>query len=93
MGVFEILCGALVLVGLLTRIATIPLLIVISTAIGTTKIPELFRSGQGFWFMVSDARADFAMLCCLVFLLSVGPGRWSLDALVLPSRREARGVR
>jgi hypothetical protein len=69
------------------------LLIVISTAIGATKIPELFRAGQGFWFMVSDARTDFAMFCCLAFLLCVGAGRWSLDALVLPSRREARGVR
>jgi uncharacterized membrane protein YphA (DoxX/SURF4 family) len=86
-GAFEVLCGALVLVGLLTRLATIPLLIVISTAIGTTKIPELFRPEQGFWFMVSDARTDFAMFCCLVFLLCAGAGPWSLDALMLPSRR------
>jgi uncharacterized membrane protein YphA (DoxX/SURF4 family) len=87
-GAFEVLCGALVLVGLLTRIATIPLLIVISTAIGATKIPELFRAGQGFWFMVSDARTDFAMLCSLLFLLCAGAGPWSLDALILPSRRQ-----
>ncbi len=86
-GAFEVLCGALVLVGLLTRLAAIPLLIVISTAIASTKIPELFRAEQGFWFMVSDVRTDFAMLCCLVFLLCVGAGRWSLDALMLPFRR------
>jgi uncharacterized membrane protein YphA (DoxX/SURF4 family) len=59
---------------------SIPLLIVIMTAIGTTKIPELFRANQGFWYMVSDARTDFAMFCCLVFLISVGGGSWSLDA-------------
>jgi uncharacterized membrane protein YphA (DoxX/SURF4 family) len=88
-GTFEIVCGMLVLLGLLTRLAAVPLLVVISTAIGSTKIPELFRAGQGFWFMVSDARTDFAMLCSLVFLICVGAGRWSLDALLLPSTRGA----
>jgi uncharacterized membrane protein YphA (DoxX/SURF4 family) len=80
-GAFEIVCGLLVLLGLLTRLAALPLLIVISTAIATTKIPELFRAQQGFWFMVSDARTDFAMLCSLLFLILSGGGTWSLDAL------------
>ncbi len=78
-GTFEMFCGVLVLVGVYTRLAAIPLLIVISTAIATTKIPELFRANQGFWFMVSDARADFAMLCCLLFLIASGAGSISLD--------------
>ena len=90
-GTFEVVCGTLLLVGLLTRLAALPLLIVISTAIGTTKIPELFRPEQGFWLMVSDARTDFAMFCCLVFLLCAGAGPWSLDALMLPCRREVDG--
>ena len=62
----------MVLTGLWTRLASVPLLIVISTAIVTTKIPELHRHGQGFWFMVSDARTDFAMFCSLIFLILVG---------------------
>jgi uncharacterized membrane protein YphA (DoxX/SURF4 family) len=78
-GTFEIVCGFLIVLGLATRLAAIPLLAVILTAIATTKVPELFRAGQGFWFMVSDARADFAMLCSLAFLLLSGPGPWSLD--------------
>jgi uncharacterized membrane protein YphA (DoxX/SURF4 family) len=78
-GTFEIVCGLLVLLGLWTRAAAVPLSIVISTAIATTKIPELFRAGQGFWFMVSDARTDFAMLCSLIFLIILGGGAWSLD--------------
>ena len=78
-GTFEIVCGLLVL-GLWTRAAAIPLLIVISTGIVTTKIPELFRANQGFWYMVSDMRTDFAMLCSLLFLISIGGGTWSLDA-------------
>ncbi len=78
-GVFEVVCGILVLLGIWTRISAIPLLIVICTAIATTKIPELFRPNQGFWYMVSDARTDFAMLCCLLFLIGCGPGIWSID--------------
>lgn len=79
-GTFEIICGFLVLIGLLTRLAAIPLLAVICTAIATTKIPELFRPNQGFWFMVSDGRTDFAMLMSLLFLLCAGAGLWSVDA-------------
>lgn len=79
-GTFEIVCGLLVLVGFWTRAAALPLLIVITTAIATTKIPELFRASQGFWFMVSDARADFAMFCSLLFLIIMGGGAWPFDA-------------
>ncbi len=79
-GAVEIVCSSLVLLGLWTRPAALPLLVVISTAIATTKIPELFRPNQGFWYMVSDARTDFAMLCCLIFLLVEGGGSWALDA-------------
>ncbi len=76
-GTFEIVCGGLVLLGLWTRAPAISLLIVIATAIDTTKIPELFRSNQGFWYMVSDARTDFAMFCSLLFLILAGGGVWS----------------
>jgi len=79
-GTFEIICGFLILIGLVTRVAAIPLLIVICTAIATTKIPELTHPNQGFWFMVSDARADFAMLMSLPFLFCARDGSWSLDA-------------
>lgn len=82
-GTFEIICGSLMLLGLVTRLAAIPLLIVICTAMVTTKIPELTRPDQGFWFMVSDARTDFAMLMSLLFLLRTGAGAWSVDACLL----------
>jgi uncharacterized membrane protein YphA (DoxX/SURF4 family) len=68
-GAFEAICGLLVLIGVFTRLAAIPLFVIICTAIVTTKIPELTQTGKGFWFMVSDARTDFAMLMCLLFLL------------------------
>src|ERR1017187_10101488 len=72
--------SCLVLFGLWTRAAAVPLLIVIMVAIATIKVPELFRINQGVWYMVSDARTAFAMLCSLVFLILVGGGAWSLDA-------------
>jgi uncharacterized membrane protein YphA (DoxX/SURF4 family) len=81
-GSFEVICGFLILIGLFTRVAAIPLLIVIITAIATTKIPELSRANQGVWFMVSDARTDFAMFMSLLFLLRSGAGLWSCDALI-----------
>ena len=71
----------LVTIGLLTRLANVPLLIINLTAIATTKIPELVRPEQGFWSVVSDARTDFAMSMGIVFLLIVGAGAWSVDAL------------
>jgi putative oxidoreductase len=76
-GVVEIVCGALLIVGLLTRLASIPLLIDILVAIATTKIPMLSKAG--FWGMMHEARADFCMLLGLVFLLIVGSGALSFD--------------
>ena len=78
-GFVEIFCGALLIIGVLTRLATLPLLAVILTAIGTTKIPELFHVNQGVWFMLHDARTDFSMLLGLIFLLIVGPGPLSIS--------------
>lgn len=77
-GGFEITCGTLVLLGLFTRLAVIPLLAIMATAIYTTKIPILLKSG--FWKMAHEARTDFAMTLGALFLLAVGAGAWSLDA-------------
>jgi putative oxidoreductase len=65
-GVVEIVCGALLIAGLLTRYAAIPLLIDILVAIATTKIPMLSKTG--FWSMIHEARTDFCML--LAFTLA-----------------------
>ncbi len=77
-GVIEIGCGALLLLGLLTRLAAIPLIIDMLVAIATTKIPIFLKSG--FWAMVHEARTDYAMLLGCLFFLIIGAGRWSLDA-------------
>jgi putative oxidoreductase len=83
-GTFEIVCGSLVLLGLLTRLAVIPLLVIMAVALTTTKWPML--AAQGFWHMAHEARTDWSMSVGALFLLVVGAGRWSLDAR-LQSRR------
>jgi putative oxidoreductase len=65
------------IIGLATRIATIPLLCIISVALATTKWPILMN--QGFWPMAHEARTDFAMLLGLIFLLINGAGALSID--------------
>src|SRR5437867_5235514 len=96
-GGVEIVCGAFLIIGLLTRLVSILLLIDISVAIVSTKIPILL--GHGFWgfsvtklprygflSMIHEARTDFAMWFGLLFLIIVGAGKkWSLDAKVVPA--------
>jgi uncharacterized membrane protein YphA (DoxX/SURF4 family) len=90
-GVVEIVCGTLILVGLLTRLAAIPLIINMLVAILTTKIPILLGHGfwgfslrtlpyYGVWGMLHEARTDLSMLLGSIFLLIVGAGWWSIDA-------------
>jgi putative oxidoreductase len=76
-GYVEIICGALLLVGLLTRLAAVPLLIDIIVAILTTKIPMLTKSG--IWPALHEARTDYCMWLGLLFILLVGAGPWSVD--------------
>ena len=82
-GIVEIICGTLLIIGLLTRLATIPLIIDISVAIITTKIPMLFKAG--FWSMAHEARTDYCMLLGLVFLLLAGSGPLAIDRRIEPS--------
>lgn len=77
-GSFAIGCGTLLLLGLFTRIAAIPLIVVMVVAIWTTKIPLLLH--EGFWKMTHEARPDYAILLGSLFLLIVGAGHWSIDA-------------
>lgn len=77
-GVCEIVCGVLLIAGLLTRLAAIPMIINMLVAISTTKIPLLRE--KGFWNMAHEARTDFSMLLGSIFLFIVGAGALSLDA-------------
>ena len=76
-GSFEMLCGALVLIGLFTRLASIPLIIIMLVAIITTKTEVL--ANDGFWEMMHGSRTDWAMILGSIFLLLKGGGKWSFD--------------
>jgi putative oxidoreductase len=88
-GAVEVVCGALLLIGLLTQLAAVPLLIDIAVAILTTKVPLLLQ--RGFWPMEADARTDYAMFMGLLFLLIAGGGAWSIDARRPASSGGSRG--
>jgi len=97
-GVFEIVCGSLIVLGLLTRLAAIPLIIDMGVALISTKLPILLGHGfwrfslsklpsYGFWSMAHEARVDFAMLLGTLFLLIVGAGAWSIDTMLASRKR------
>src|SRR6516165_3998120 len=91
-GVVETVCGLLIIFGLVTRLASIPLIIIMIVALVSTKLPILvghnvwiFHLAQdikrtGFWSMMHEARADLTMLLGCLYLLIVDAGRWSFDA-------------
>ena len=97
-GTVEIVCGTLIILGLLTRLAAVPLIIIMIVALVSTKLPILlghdvwifqwiFHLGQdikrtGFWSMMHEARTDLIMLLGSLYLLIVGAGRWSVDAVL-----------
>lgn len=97
-GLTEVLCGLLLLHGLFTRLAAIPLIATMLVAIVTTKVPILLGTGfwgfqlrelssYGFWSMAHESRTDFSMLLGATFLLFVGGGPLALDAIL--ARRRA----
>ncbi len=87
-GVVEIVCGTLLIIGLLTRFAAFVLLINISVAILATKIPMLPK--VGFWATMHEARTDICMWLGSLFLVIVGAGPWSMDARILRSKGPGR---
>jgi putative oxidoreductase len=82
-GTFEILCGILVLFGLLTRLASIPLLTIMIFAFVKTKLPLL--ATKGFWTFSHEYDAEFCLTLLLIVLLIYGGGKWSFDLKLLHS--------
>ena len=97
----ELVCGALFLLRVLTRLAAIPLIIDTLVAFVTTKLPILIghdlgpfhapsTNRYGFWSMAHEMHTDWAMLLGCIFLLLVGAGHWSLDARLTSGGRTGR---
>tara|TARA_R110002020_G_scaffold378565_1_gene589540 strand:- start:438 stop:875 length:438 start_codon:yes stop_codon:yes gene_type:complete len=79
-GAFEVVCGAMILFGVFTRLASVPTLIIMLVAIATTKSEVL--ANEGFWVMMHGSRTDWAMLLGSLFLIIKGSGYWSVDRLL-----------
>jgi uncharacterized membrane protein YphA (DoxX/SURF4 family) len=76
-GTFEIISGILIIIGFLTRLASIPTMIIMIVAIVTTKSEVL--QNDGFWEMMHGSRTDWSMLLGSIYLIIRGGGKWSLD--------------
>lgn len=87
-GTFEILCGILILVGLLTRLASLPLITIMLVALATTKL-QIYLD-KGLWELLHASRTDWSMLLGSIFLLIKDGGKWSIDKKLLRSGEEKR---
>src|SRR4030095_15982422 len=100
-GILEIVGGILIIAGFLTRLIAVPFIIEMIVAMLSTKISMYFGTSPlplppvppqiGLWAVLHEIRSEYAQIMVIIFLLSVGPGRWSLDALLL--RREKKESR
>ncbi|HEX7825348.1 MAG TPA: DoxX family protein [Mycobacterium sp.] len=94
-GAMEIGCGLLILAGLLTRLAAVPMIVDMLGAILTTKVPLFWSSAPlypkegGWWDFIHESRLEVAMLCGSVFLFIVGAGTYSLDARLSSAKAPA----
>jgi putative oxidoreductase len=75
-GYSELICGGLLVIGLCTRLATVPLIVSMIVAILTAKLPDI----HGVFDLVGAD--EFTYLCVLVMLLVIGPGAFSLDEIL-----------
>ena len=99
-GVLEIVGGILLITGFLTRPIAIPFVIEMLVAILSTKISLYMGTSSlplppvppriGFWAVLHEIRSEYAQLMTTMFLLIAGPGRWSLDALLVRKRKEGK---
>jgi uncharacterized membrane protein YphA (DoxX/SURF4 family) len=80
---FEIICSLMILIGLFTKIAAIPLFIIMVIAFISTKLPLLLD--KGFWVMAHEYRIDSAMTLLLIYLILSGGGSWSFDSKFVKS--------
>ena len=96
--VLEIVGGILLISGLFTRLISIPFIVEMLVAMASTKITIFLGTSPlplppvppqtGFWAVLHEIRSEYAQLMCVVFLLLVGPGPWSIDALLTRNRAD-----
>jgi putative oxidoreductase len=98
-GCLEIVGGLLLLTGLMTRLIAVPfigemIVAILSTKIslylGTSPLPLPPALPQvGLWAVLHEIRSDYAQIMTVIFLLINGPGKWSLDEVLLRKSRKS----
>ena len=98
--VLEIVGGVLLITGFLTRLIAVPFIIEMVVAMLSTKIALFLGTSPlplppvppqvGMWAVLHEIRSDYAQIMSVIFLLIVGPGRLSIDALMARARKEGR---
>jgi putative oxidoreductase len=98
--VLEIVGGVLLITGFLTRLIAVPFIIEMVVAMLSTKIALYLGTSPlplppappqvGLWAVLHEIRSDYAQIMTVIFLLIVGPGRLSIDALMSRARKEER---
>jgi len=73
----EFVCGLLLLAGLMTRIACVPLIIVMIVAIATARHEEITSLGALFGFV------EYLYIVLMLWIGVAGPGPLSLDAILV----------
>lgn len=81
----ELVCGALLLAGLASRFAAVPLIVVMTVAIMTARIEDLTSAGALFGFI------EWTYIALLLWIAVAGPGPLSLDALLVRKSAATRG--
>jgi putative oxidoreductase len=101
-GGLEIVGGLLLLSGLATRLIAIPFIAEMIVAILATKISIYLGTSPlplppappkiGPWAVLHEIRSDYAQIMTTIFLLVNGPGKWSLDAVLLRRFKKSRAI-
>jgi putative oxidoreductase len=97
----EIVGGILLISGLFTRLISIPFIVEMLVAMLSTKIAMYFGTSHlplpaapprtGLWAVLHEIRSEYAQLMSAIFLMIVGPGPWSIDAVLSRRRRRYSG--
>ena len=80
-GICEIVFGTFILIGFLTRLSAIPQIVIILTALFSTKLHILLD--KGLLTFSHDSRNDLLILFGLLFLLMKGAGAFSIDRKII----------
>ncbi|MEI1279330.1 DoxX family protein [Leptospira venezuelensis] len=98
-GGLEILGGAMLILGILTKPLSFVFIIQMLVAMYLTKLPLLFETSPllppqappifGFWAVLHEIRSEYSQALGCLFLYLSGPGRFSLDSILMKRRLTA----